>query len=344
MDFQQHLAKTREHFRVKLQTVQREVIGSAIAMLQEDIQKPEHNRHDVSSDKFMLRANQVGLALIQNGYFAVAERLYRDLAKKTLEYRQQTGNWRHVGALYANTAAACAAQRNLDQAVVELLKAAQDDMETYKVPKSDSFAIRGLLQEYFGNPVRNAALTIVQKVNPTLTLPDVESLCGFLEVREYAFLAYVHIAWVHEKTTRRFSNEFSELQIFSALRSLSSLLEVELKTIAGNMQATLFPTLKTLYENKCWWQAFDNKRIAIEATRGSSRPVDNQLKDAIAITSTDDDSSFWKSLLIAYIVRNYTTHQMEVQCVLVQSCSLEALGHILHVMITASRHTQAGPK
>lgn len=338
MDFQQYLAETQKHFRDKLQAVQEEAIGGALAMLREDIQNPELSGPEVSPDTFMLRANQVGLALLQNGFFAVAERLYRSLVKETLKYRQETKNWRHAGALYANTAAACAVQGNLDQAVVEFLKAAQDDKETYKVAKSNSFAITGLLQEYFGKPIRHAALRIVHKVNPTLTVADVQSLCRLLDAREYAFLAYVHVAWVHEKTTQQFPNEFSQLQIFSALRSLSSLLEVELKTIAGNMQSTFSPTLRALYGNKGWWQAFNNKRIAIRATWRSNRPVDDQLEEAIAIIPTDDGSSFWKSLLIAYIVRNYTAHQMEVQCALVQSYSQEALAHILHVMTTASRH------
>jgi hypothetical protein len=256
----------------------------------------------------------------------------------TLSYREEIGNWRHAGALHANTAAACAAQGNIDQAVIELLKAAQDDVETYGVEKGDSFAITNLLQDYFCIPVRNEALRVVQTVNPAPTIADVESLCRFLGDREYAFLAYVRLAVVHEEANQEFPNEFSQLQIFSALRSLSSLLEVELKTIAGSMETTFFPTIKTLYEDG-WWQDFDNKRRVIGATHGSTRPVDDQLRDAIAINPTDDDSRFWKSLLIAYIIRNYTTHQLETQCALVQSYSQEALGHILHVMMTASRHT-----
>lgn len=339
MNFEQHLAEIQEHSRIKLQAVLAEVIGSAVAMLKEDIQNPNLTGPDIPPDAFMLRANRVGLALFQAGAFALAERLYRALVEETLKYRQETGTWRHVGALYANTAGACAAQGNLDQAVIELLKAAQEDVTTYNVPKSDSFAITGLLQEYFGKPVRNKALTIVQSVNPTLTLADVESLCQFLGDREYAFLAYVHLASFHEEANQQFPNEFSQLQIFSALRSLSSLLEVQLKTIAGNMQATFFPTLEALYKNSKWREAFDSARKRIGATQKSNRSVDDQLGDAIAITPTDDDSRFWKSLIIAYIIRNYTTHQMETQCALVQSYSREALGHILHVMITASRHT-----
>ncbi|MBA7490991.1 hypothetical protein ES702_01535 [subsurface metagenome] len=336
---QQSLAEIRGHFHAKLQPIQAEVIRSAVAMLQEDIQNPKLTSPDAGPDTFMLRAHQVGVVLFQNKFFAVAETLYRILAKETEDYRKKSHNWRHAGALYANTAAACAAQGNLDQAVIELLRAAHDDERTYGVAKHRSFAITNLLQEHFGNPVRCEAWAMVRTINQTLTLANVESLCEFLGDLKYGFLAYVHLASRHVKVNQQFPNEFSQLQIFSALRSLSCLLEVELKTIANNIKPMLFDTMKALYKKKGWWQSFDNTRTAIGATRNSNVPVDDQLRDAIAINPTDDDASFWKSLLIAYIVRNYTTHQMETQCALVRSYSQEVLGHTLHVMITARRHT-----
>jgi len=343
MDFNQQLTEIQEHFLNKLGAVQSEVMKTAAAMLQEDIQNPDLTGPDAPADAFMFRANQIGLALFRGGFFAIAERMYRVLVQKTLRYREKTGNWRHAGALYVNTAGACAAQGKLDQAVVELLKAAQDDVKTYKVAADDSYAITGLLQDYFGNPVRKETLETVQRVNPTLTLADMEGLSRLLGNREYSFLAYAHLALVHKTTNQQFPNEFSQLQIFSALRSLSALLEVELKALSGT-DDTLFPAVVALYggnkrKRKAWWPAFeDTKNNKVKATKDSPRPVDDQLRDAIAIRPIDDDSRFWKSLLIAYIVRNYTIHQLETQCALVQDYLDEALGHILHVMITAPRH------
>jgi len=344
MDFKRDLSEIREDFLNKLKVVQSEVMGTAVAMLRDDIQDPNLTGPGASPDSFMLRANQIGFALFREGFFAIAERMYRVLVQETLKYRQETGSWRHAGALYVNTAGACAAQGKLDQAVVELLKAAQDDVETYRVATGDSYAITGLLQEYFGNPVREEALKTVQKVNPALTLAGMEGLGGLLgRSREYSFLAYVHLALVHEAVSQQFPNEFSQLQIFSALRSLSALLEVELKSLSGT-DDTLFPAIVALYgggkkKRKAWWPAFeDTKNNKVKATKDSPRSVDDQLRDAIAILPTDDDSRFWKSLLIAYIVRNYAIHHLETQCALVQDYSDEALGHILHVMTTASRH------
>jgi hypothetical protein len=314
-------------------------------MLQDDIKSPDLTGFDdpAKANLFMLRANQMSSALFRWGFFAIAERMYRVLVQETLKYRQETDSWRHAGALYVNTAGACAAQGKLDQVVVELLKAAQDDVKTYGVAAGDSYAIRGLLQEYFGNPVRKAALKTVRRVDRALTLADMERLPGLIGSREYAFLAYVHLALVNEAANQEFPNDFSKLQIFGALRSLSALLEVELKALS-NTDDTLFPAMVALYgghkkKRKAWWPAFeDTKNNKIKATKNSPRSVDDQLRDAIAIRSTDDDSKFWKSLLIAYIVRNYTIHQMETKCALVQVYSDEALGHILHVMTTASRH------
>ena len=343
MDFKQDLSAIREEFLNKLKGVQSEIMETAVAMLREDIQDPDRTGPGAKPDDFMLRANQIGFGLFRGEFFAIAERMYRVLVHETLKYRQETGNCRHAGALYANTAGACAAQGKFDDGVVELLKAEQEDMKTYGVPKDHSYAVTGLFQDYFRNPIRKEALKTAQRVNPTLALADMKALADRLGSREYAFLAYMHLALRHGNINREFSNEFSQLQIFSALRSLSALLEVELKSLSGT-NTTLYPAIVALYggdkkKRKAWWPAFeDTKNKKVKDTKGSSRLVDDQLRDVIAIRPTDDDSRFWKSLLIAYIVRNYTIHQLETECALVKDHSDEVLGHILHVMTRASRH------
>lgn len=328
-----------QRYNERLQATRQEIISEAIRMLQEDIQNPQLNSTEALPDAFMLRANEVGRALLLNGFYAVAEKLYRMLADVTTRYRQTTNNWRHAGALFANIATACVAQGSIDRAIVELLKASNEDIQTYNIAPQDSFAITGLLQDYFARPTREFALGVVQQLDPNITFTDVESLCQFLGQREYAFLAYLHTVSLHEIANRQSTNEFSQLQIFNALRSLSALLEVELKLISGVMEAGLFDTLRNLYGNTSWWSGFDDTRKKIGATQKSSRSVDDQLRDAMAINPTNDVSTFWKSLLIAYIARNYTTHQLEIQSALVQSYSLETLRHILYVMITAQIST-----
>ncbi len=332
----------RTHANEKLSaavTLVREVVAEALSMFQQDILDPRLNDIPKEPDWFMARANYVGLALFDNGMFEFAEQLYLRLADETCKYRAKAGEHRHAGALYANVAGARFAQGIVDAGVVALLKAAQEDTVTYGIPApKHSYAIQGLLKDYFGDPLRKASLEFGQQVNPSLVITDVEDLCKRLGQHEYAFLAYIHLAVMHMTANQESPNEYSQLQIFSALRSLSSLLEVELKEISGNKNKTLFPTIETLFGNKAWWGTFDHNRNQVGAIQKSSIPVDNQLRDAIAIVPTDDHSLFWKSLLVAYILRNYTIHQLETQCALVQTYSQEALGHILHVMITADRH------
>jgi len=338
MDFEREAAE----LKANLKRINIEVINIALALLQEDIQNPALN--DLSApgvipDTYMLRAHQIGLALFGNQCFAMAERLYRRLAEEVLDYNKRTGEQRFVGVFYTNIAAACAAQGNTDQAVIELWKAAEESAKIYEVPKLNSFPIQKLLEEYFSKPTTHAALNIVQQINPSITHTDIESLRGLLGTpREYAFLAYAHLAAAHEKANRVSPNEFSQLQLFSAMRSLSSLLEVELKTLSGNMQATLYPALETLFKSKHWWKNFEKQRKAVGAIKDSTIPIDDQLRDAIGVTPKDSESRFWKSLLVAYIARNYTTHQLEIQSGIVQLYVRETLGHILHVMITAQKY------
>jgi hypothetical protein len=309
-------------------------------MLYDDIHDPALTGRDSHPDTFMLRANQLGLALFKCEAYAVAERLYRLMAEMTERYRDETGNWRHAGAIYANTAAACAAQGDIDEAVVQLFRAAEDDIPTYPITQAaDSYAIRELLAEYFSRPICRAALRVLKSVDPNLSMSDLETLTEDLGDLAYAFLACVRLAILHEESNHASPNVFSQLQLFSALRSLSSLLEVYLKTVANEPAHTFFPAARALFGDKPWWSTWDTTRQKLGATRNSPVPVDQRLRDALALAPADDAEAFWRSLLVAYIVRNYTVHQLETQCALVQIHAMDTLAHILHVFVAARRYT-----
>ena len=340
MDLEQdlNLSEIRAHYRERIKNFQQELFGQALVFFHEDIQNPLLTGPDVLPDAFMFRANMIGLALLENGFFSVAEKLYRVLSYETLKYRNETGNRRHAGALFANTGTACAAQGNFDKAVVELLRAGKEDELTYKIAPKDSFAIEGLLQIYFGKPIRSTVLTIAQQAISSIKIEDIEGLSGILGSNEYAFLSYAYIAVTHEEAIKVFPNDFSQLQILTALRNLSALLEVVLKKFKGNINETFFPTIEGLFCTKNWWHDFENARRSIGATKKSGISVDNQLSASISIVPTDNNSQFWKSLLIAYITRNYTAHQMDFSSALIQKYSHEVLGHILSVMIVADKY------
>jgi len=340
METQEHTTNIRRKYETIIQTFRDWIIRDALIMLHEDLRKPDLPGISgvPQDDVFMMRANQVVLALFKNDLAAASERMLRGLIQETQAYDKATGNRHHLGALYANTALACIAQGNYDQGIVEILAAAREDEETRGVPSNESFAVTDLLEEVF-DLTRKNVLVVVQNIDSSLTLTSIKDLKSTLgNVREYAFLAYAHQALAHIDINQDTPNEFSRMQVFSALRNLSCLLEVELKTLAGNMQNTLYPTVQTLFGGKTWWKAFKDTREKIGATQKSTRPVDDRLKDAIALSPSNPDVRFWRSLLVAYIVRNYTAHQMETHCALVHTYSQHTLAHIVHTMIAAPSH------
>lgn len=238
MDFQEMLEQIQVEYRSKIQKALEEAIGVALSMFEADIRNPTLNdlsKAGITADTFMLRANSVGLALFDNGLFSAAERLYRTLAQRTMEYRDATKERRHVGVFYANTAAAWFAQGNSDQGIIDLLRAAQDDVPTYSLKEiKDSYALTDLLPHYFGKRVQETALKIAKRVNGGLALTDVQDLCRLLDnqqfFRDYIFLAYVDLAQEHTVVNQHTPNEFSQLQVFSALRSVAAIFEIQLKS------------------------------------------------------------------------------------------------------------------
>jgi excisionase family DNA binding protein len=346
-DVLQHQAKPdfgnppeiQAHYRARLKSMRDDAIGTALALLQKDIRDPVLTGKEAIPDAFMLRANSIGLALFQNHCFALAEQLYRRLTDETLRYRQVTGNWRHAGALYANWAVACVAVRDFDGAIIHFLQAAAEDLRTYGQAQHESFAIKGLLENDLRRPVRAFALKVARRVDSSLGPEDIQALCGRLgSDLEYALLVYLNIAWTHESANQQFPNVFSSLQLLSAMRNLTCLLEVELKTMLGDMEKELFDTITQLYKNKSWWKAFHQKAKGIGVLENTGQSVDDQLAAAIQMCPTDGLSRFQQSLLVVCIVRNYAAHQLETQCTLVKKYSAEALGHIVHAMIVAPRH------
>ncbi len=283
----------------------------------------------------MLRAHQIGRALFNSGFVTVADEFYYRMAELTVEYRETTGNWRHAGAMYANNAAARAAQGDMDEAVFLLAKAAVDDEKTYGVTHHDSYAVTGLLGTYFTEPAMETVLAEAQKTDSSLSMVDVESLCGFLGNRAYAFLSYSVGAWKHSAQNRSVPNEYSRLQAFSALRSLSALLEVELKLVSGNMNTEMYGAMSGLYGSKPWWKSFQNDQKTVGQTSKSTVPVDDRLKKALALSPSDAVSGFARSLLLSYIVRNYTVHQIESESAIVTDYSEEVLSHLLSTMLRA---------
>ena len=113
MDRNEELELIHDEAFLRLRNVERWVLSEAEEMLNQDIDDPARNDPASSErDDFMLRANELGRALLNAGMYSVAERLYRGLAKQTQQYRDHHGVKRHMGALNSNIASACFGIRN----------------------------------------------------------------------------------------------------------------------------------------------------------------------------------------------------------------------------------------
>lgn len=312
-------------------------------MIREDIENEELN--DKHPDAYMLRANQAGLALLDGGFYGLAEQLYKALLEEVDYYIEATEAQRHKGALYANIAASCFFQGNVDRAIIYLLKAAESDIVTFENVNNpaDSFAITGLLKDYFISPTVAEILNFIALIDPNTTKQDVENLLHSFNSsdRKFAFLAYTYLAMSHRGVISNFSNEFSLLQIFSALRSLASFMEVHFKDLTGvqPLPTTLFPAIEQLFMGKSWWNAFNNKRLHIKNNYAS---IDDRLNQAFNVTMNNNDSRrYWRSLLVAYFVRNHTVHKLDITGSWIQSHADECFAHILYAMIKADRFHQS---
>lgn len=322
----------------KLAALHDELVSGAVALLEADIALPDCDERGSERDRYMLRANQIGIALMHAGSPLIAMQLYSKLIDTALRFRRETGRWRHVGALLANRAAAWAQMGRYDLAAVDLLHAAHEDVDTSGGDESGSFARTHLLQLYFGEPARKAACDLAQRVDTSLALSDIENLCSSLGEQQYALWAYVRAAVTHIAANREFPNPYSQLEIWGALRGLSSLMELRLKMMTENIGATLLPTLEQLYQGASWWASFDRERSNIGATKNHRVSHEKQFQQAEDMNAPDDTSSFWRSLLIAYVVRNYTVHNMDDNGGFVQQHAEDAFGHTLRVMILAPQY------
>jgi hypothetical protein len=323
----------------KLRALHEELVSGAVALLKADIASPDCDERGSERDCYMLRANQICIALMEAESPLLAMQLYTLLIDTALRFRRETGQWRHVGALLANRAAAWAQMGRYDLAAVDLLRAAHEDVHTSGGDERDSFARTHLLQRYFGEPARKAACDLGQHVDPSLALSDIDNLCASLGEQQYALWGYVLAAATHIAVIRGFPNPYSQQEIWGALRSLSSLMELRLKMMTGDFDDALYPALKRLYSGASWWVSFEYARSSIGATQKNRVPHEKQFQQAESLNAPDVASSSWRSLLIAYVVRNYTVHDMDDGGSFVQQHAEDALGHTLRVMILAARYT-----
>jgi len=332
-EMKNNLIATLRQLNHSLQITNDEIFATALRLLQEDLRNHQLSGLIAAPDDYATRANNIAFLFIKNHLASAAEILYQLLIDETIKHTGETNTQRHMGAFYANKGVACALQGNLDQAVVEFLRASEEDKLAYGSAKERSFALVTLLPEYFVSPLQKEILVLAQHINPNLTVADIERLIRFLGSRSYAFIAYIKTYHTHHEALQVSDNLFSKLQILSSFRNLCALLEIELKIKASTTEGELLAIITQLYKNETWWKAFIHAKDLIKGTRKVPRSVNDELRDSFSVLAPDEDTMFWKSLLIGYITRNHTIHQMDTTTHLVTHYSQQIMAHLMYAMI-----------
>lgn len=320
-------------------------MNEAMSMFLADIDDPELIGSG-DRDAHVHRSSNVATGLMMGHCSSIALNVYRALIEETLRFRKQ-GQRRHAGLLYANRGVGWAFQENLDDAVVDFLRADHEDTNTSGTQPGTSFAVSTLVEEYVAKRARAFAWGAGARIAPQLLLEDVDHLCkNRLGDNAYSFYGGVLRLQKHWGIVQGgFPNFFSRLQLLNSLRDLAVLLEVELKRLAHAAPGvtlcpkdTLLPTIEKLYANSIWSAFDDKRRNEVKATKKSAISEDDQLDRASALPEETGTDQFLKNLLICYVIRNYTAHNMDAASTLAEERSYELLGRIAYVMTVAPNH------
>lgn len=228
---------------------------------------------------------------------------------------------------YARLAAACVEANDIEGAVVYFLRAAHTE---------GPMRWEDLVQK----PVIRDGFPCLSAVEPEATGELLTEAITALGDNRFALIAYVrsllrHIEFVEEfAETDPTPNTFSCLQIVGAFRSLAALLEIRLRQVTGSA-ALFYDVIQAAYrKNLAVWARFEAEKNHCGMSGRSETPYATRLRYALSPFSPPASrrERFAQSLLIAYIVRNYATHEMDLHGPLVEPASARTiLGHLLNV-------------
>jgi len=285
-------------------------------------------------------ADFIALQLIIDRQYQLAAQIYEMLAIGTVQWRETSDQPRHAGRFYANLGTARALLGDVDRACIAFWRAAEEDQLTNGTDPKKSFAISEMFESSFGNPAREFAWEAAKSVNFRVVADEIKTLSDSLGPSKYAFLAYLHVGRIHETEAHGLESDFSYLQKLNVIRSLSVILETEIRKVCGTTKESILKSLErhALAGKIIWYNDFDARRVAVGATLQSTTPVDDQLKAALSTTVTCDDQRFWRSVLIGYIARNFSAHQMDITPSFLRTSFKLVVGHIVNAMIYAQNY------
>lgn len=275
--------------------------------------------------------NIVAMGMYQAGFTSYAILLYEQAIQATITFREVRGVPRHAGALLTNLGAMHAAVGDFDKALIAFFMAAEEDKETHKIERAETFVFKDLWQNAIRLPLLEELFPLLQAVENTATFEEMNAAFALMDIYEFAFIAYARSLRNHLRMEGSLSNAFSNLQIISAMRNLCALFEIRLKEVAAGGD-TFHPAVMELYPTGTTkHDAFEQARRNVGATKNSGVTNADQVRQALTMLPTGTkEERFRKSLVVTYTVRNYTIHQMDMGGPLLEhAAAKEIFGHLL---------------
>jgi hypothetical protein len=285
-------------------------------------------------DAYLYQANALALAAANSGMLSTAAEVYNSLIDYMKSRFNLGGERRPIGLLLVNLGIIYCSQGNIDMGIFYILEAAKDDSIIAGNSPDDSYALKHLFRTTLIDPMLANVLEAVNVIDPQLTQSDINDWFISLGHRRYALLAYMVAMQNNRRLLHQHPHEYNYWQIYSSIRNIAALFEVEIKLFAH--RKSLYSALQSLYSQKTWWRAFEIRKKQVGEDRDSTVPPDTRLRSAFITLTSTPDSKFWKSLLITYISRNYTVHEMDSPNALTREELDQVLESVLYTMIAAA--------
>ena len=309
-------------------------VETARAILGQDIADPDLEPVSESlPDVFTLRANQVGIALLQRRAYGYAAQLYEALLDTADQYTKATQQTRHLGVLKANLGIAQILAGDVDAGVSLLLEtASQDDVQTYRIDAPQSYAVQ-LLREL----VLDQVLTFIVGLcgdsfnlatGNSLGPEAVSTVANHTDpLGEVTLVSLIPIVR-HRKWQQRMSTQYGRVRAMDGLRWLSAMLENLVVTIG---RCSLDPHTGQRFANASWlqlWNAYgilfgrrnlqwwtaaerDVARASIERS-DPDQVVLQRCQDLLNMPESTPDELMTKVVLLSRLTRNFAAHYLEI--------------------------------
>ena len=317
-----------------LREAEENILSAGYSVFRKEIEKDKYDDSSLDPVEFAKPANDFGAALIWNFHYELAYRFFNLLAAETLHYRESTKRHRHAGSFYANAGLARAHMGDMRGALALFELAAVEDAESYGTDRDKSFAMTTMFDSYLGETGRDFAWKTASSIDGRIGLPEIKALCDRLGNERPYFLTVLHEARLCEQTdTSKILKSVLASERLNILRRLGILLEAETRNLYGVDEGSIFIVFRNHHGGRgTWFDDFDNRRKAIRATKNNPAPVEDQMKDALSTPASSDEEKFWRSLLVGYVIRNYTAHQTEVDDYLAIQHFKEGVGHVVNAL------------